>query len=182
MQAALISIAGVVAAAAISNYVARKTAREQLRVQTDREFSVLLFKKRLENYCEIYRLLSDFIKLMGVGRVSEDCVLERDVSKIDIIKFLKEIEKWDSKNSILLTPHTSSISYGLRKDFFELIGKSDEEIKAEFSRQETREIWRRKVAGLEASIKNEIGVNAIKPFPTNTDFKPVFTYAELKNK
>jgi hypothetical protein len=181
MDPATIGVLGVLASALISAFVAHQTSSLQLRVNTDQQFSLLLFQNRLESYRSLYKHLSDFIKILNFGKLSEQGVLDTAISRDDVVQFLLGLEKWDSENAIYLTNYTSGICIKLRKELYQLISKSNEYFKSELGIGSlARETLYRNIAGLEAAIKNEIGVYAIKPFPTNTDFKPISTYEESR--
>ena len=65
MDPATIGVLGVLASALISAFVAHQTSSLQLRVNTDQQFSLLLFQNRLESYRSLYKHLSDFIKTLN---------------------------------------------------------------------------------------------------------------------
>jgi hypothetical protein len=180
MDAAIISLIGVLFSALISTIVARQTALFQLKIQTDQQFSVLIFQNRLDSYRILYKYLSDFIKILKFGKLSSNGELDLSISKEDIVGFMIELEKWDSENAILFTDYASDICSNLRNELYNLVKKSGDEIRSDFDSPDTRKIWVDRIRSLEATIKNEIGVYAIKPFPANTDFRPISTYDEAR--
>lgn len=180
MDAAIISLIGVLFSVLISTIVARQTALFQLKIQTDQQFSVLLFQNRLDSYRILYKYLSDFIKILNFGKLSSNGELDSSIYKEDILGFMIELEKWDSENAILFTDYASVICYKLRNELYNLVKKSGEEIQSDFDSPDIRKIWMDRVRSLEVTIKNEIGVYAIKPFPANTDFSPFSTYDEAR--
>ena len=163
MDSATVSVLGVLASALISAFVARQTSSLQLRVQTDQQFSVLLFQNRLDSYRSLYKHLSNFIKILNFGKLSDQGMLHIAISREDIVQFLLGLEKWDSENAIFLTNYTSGICVNLRKELYELIGKSNEyfELELRIDSPERKTLYR-SIASLEAAIKNEIGVYAIR--------------------
>jgi hypothetical protein len=180
MDAAIISLIGVLFSALISTIVARQTALFQLKIQTDQQFSVLIFQNRLDSYRILYKYLSDFIKILKFGKLSSNGDLDLSISKEDIVGFMTELEKWDSENAILFTDYASDICSNLRNELYNLVKKSGDEIRSDFNSPDIRKIWVDRIRSLEATIKNEIGVYAIKPFPANTDFRPISTYDEAR--
>jgi hypothetical protein len=180
MDSAIVSVMGVLASALISTLVARQTASLQLKIQTDQQFNTLLFQNRLSSYRILYEHLSKFIKIIAFGKLSNSGEIDNSISKEDVVQFLLGLEAWDSQNAIFLTTYSSDVCADLITQLNELIRKGSEEIEHEFNSSEKRKTWLHTIGKLEASIKNEIGVYAISPFPTNPNFKPIFTYQEVQ--
>lgn len=179
MEPAVIGLIGVLVSALISAFVARQTSLFQLRIQTDQQFSILLFQNRIDAYQQLYEHLSSFIKVLDFGELSSQGELKTIVSKQTIISFLLTFNEWDSRYAIFMTDHTSRICLELRRHLYKLAG--DEEAFSEGNLQESiKYSLFKEVASLEAAIKNEIGIYAIKPFPTNSEFKPIRSYEEIR--
>ena len=179
MEAAVLGLIGVLLSAFISAFIARQTSLSQLRLQADQQFSMLLFQNRIDSYQQLYEHLSSFIKFLDFGELSVQGELTTKISRKKIICFLLDFNKWDNQHAIFLTDHTSSICLKLRRNLYRIAG--DESVFSEGSlQQDVKKILREDVRSLEAAIKNEIGIYAIKPFPTNAEFKPIRSYKEVR--
>src|SRR5688572_25550686 len=97
----LIALSGIVISILASSFVnARQTKIEikKLRTEMQLTYASKLIDKRMETYPSLYKLISDFEKLIRFG----------NLTKQGTDKFFKEILQWDSANAIFLSGYTAS--------------------------------------------------------------------------
>jgi len=151
LVAALTAFIGAIISVSVSYFVSvRQTNIEfqKLRTEIHKAFGSKLFERRLEVYPELYAYVSNFIKVIQFGTISQAAVRE----------LVSQWEEWDSKNAILFSATTGHISYKLRSMFAKMVKKSDEELQKEFDSVESREILREELGKLELALKHELGV------------------------
>jgi len=163
VTAALIALGGVCISVTISYITSSRQANleiRKLRAEIQHQFSSKLFEKRLELYPDLYNYLSKFIRIIQFDKISQKAVQD----------LISEIHDWTSKNAILFSEPTGSISYKLRLFLVELSKKSDMELQQEFSSKQALSDLRRRVQELELALKNELGIYS---FETPTEAKDV---------
>ncbi|WP_201321678.1 hypothetical protein [Pseudanabaena sp. lw0831] len=72
----------------------------QTRNQVTQSFSIKLFEKRIDAYKELYRILSRFIKDIEFKKLAD---LNEPDLRGKLLKYLEEIEEWDSYNAIYMS-------------------------------------------------------------------------------
>lgn len=168
--AALIALGGVFVSVFVSYITSYRKANleiQKLRAEIQHQFSSKLFEKRLELYPELYNYLSKFIRIIQFNKISKKAVQD----------LISEIHEWTSKNAILFSGPTGSISYKLRLFLIELSQKSDMELQQEFSSKEALSDLRRRVQELELALKNELGIYA---FETPTESKVTRNFSSYR--
>ena len=101
---ACIALAGVVASVAISLLTSRQQASiavERLRREIHQDFSLTLFKTRLEHYPDLYQYLSDFKKVIQYEEVTRE----------RLQSFFNKMQAWDSRHSILFGSDSGKLLY-----------------------------------------------------------------------
>ncbi|MFZ4729197.1 MAG: hypothetical protein ACOYMQ_11120 [Pseudanabaena sp.] len=155
----------------------------QTRNQVTQSFSIKLFEKRIDAYKELYRILSKFIKDIEFKKLAD---LNEPDLRGKLLKYLEEIEEWDSYNAIYMsdTPWiegneeftTIAIAYNLRRNMYALLETSDVNRLKEAcnsSRGLESEVLIDKIAALETALKREIGVYEIPLYPTMRGFRRI---------
>lgn len=158
---ACIALAGVVASVAISLLTSRQQASiavERLRREIHQDFSLTLFKTRLEHYPDLYQYLSDFKKVIQYEEVTRE----------RLQSFFNKMQAWDSRHSILFGSDSGKLLYHFRKDVFELMQKTDQELQIHFNDRDTKYPFIKKMAQIELSLKSELGIYA---YSSPTDIK-----------
>ena len=145
--AAGIALIGAMVSAFVAYAVARKQTSTELRkarIQADTQFFHALFAKRLELYPELYGVLSD----VGLA------VVEKRVTSQLLAASLKDIQAWDRKHALLLSPLSTRSLIELRR----VISAMADDVAVDPSRTQVRERLRPLLIELQLSLKNEIGV------------------------
>jgi hypothetical protein len=148
-----IALAGAVLSALVAYLVARRQTATELRkarIQSDTQYFQGLFNKRLELYPDLYEVLSD----LGLA------VIEKRVTRQVLYDSLKDIQGWDRRHALLLSPLSAQSLIELRK----IIAAMTADTEADPSRTQVRELLRPMLINLQLSLKNEIGVMQAEGF------------------
>ena len=151
--AAGIAFIGAVISALVAYAVARRQTSTELRkarIQSDTQFFQALFAKRLELYPELYGVLSD----VGLA------VVEKRVTRQLLAASLKDLQAWDRKHALLLSPLSTQSLIELRK----VISSMASATETDPSRTQVREQLRPLLIELQLSLKSEIGVMQAEGF------------------
>lgn len=170
VTAALIALGGVCTSVIVSYITSSRQANleiQKLRAEIQHQFSSKLFEKRLELYPELYNYLSKFIRTIQFEQISQKAVQD----------LTSQIHEWTSKNAILFSGPTGSISYKLRLFLIELSKKSDVELQQDFSSKEALSNLRHRVQELELALKSELGIYS---FETPTEAKDAQKFSSYK--
>jgi hypothetical protein len=153
---ALIALGGVIVSVCASLYTSvRITNTELKKVRTELQttYTEKLLEKRLEHYPQLYFWLSDFMKELELGRIK----------KADIVKLLRETNKWNSKYAIFFSGRANYVSYPFRQYLHSLVTMADEEFETLANSGLVLELMS-KVGEFEIALKNDIGVFLVE-FP-----------------
>jgi hypothetical protein len=167
------SLITIVLGAALGALSGLITARLQLPIQVKQALSLKLFEKRTESYVSLYEILSEFLKILDYGNLIKG---EISPNKTDLINFLAKLEIWDSRNAIFLTPHSTHVCAKLRGELHILAQYNDDDITKEL--RKNRRLWSDSIRQLETSIKYDLGIYTIEPFPGIGGFNPVKDFTE----
>jgi hypothetical protein len=169
---AVIALLGVIISVGISYFTSQRQANveiEKLRTELHQAFSVKLFEKRLENYPDLYQFLSDFKKAIDY----EDITAERVCDLFD------NIQKWDSKYSILFGSRPGKLLYAFRKELYNLTKLEIQALRAYFSDNTTRRDFIQRMVQIELALKTELGVYAYENPAEIRELRRFKTYQEV---
>ncbi len=169
---ALIALIGVLVSVLVSYLTSSQKTNseiEKLRKEILQDFNVKLFEKRLEVYPELHSYLSQLIKVIQFGTISQETFKE----------IFEKIQIWDSKNSILFSGTTGLISYELRLKIANILKKNNAELTKEFTSLESKTELRHEIQKLELALKSELGIYAFKAPVTIGEFKDFRSYQEV---
>jgi hypothetical protein len=145
--AALIAVLGVLASALVSVRVSRSQAEiasRNLIIQFSHKLNDRLYEKRLEVYPALYEALS----LLGKRLRSAS------LSRLDFVQALEQIESWDSKRAIYVSPAIIALLLNIR-NLLVLSITTQENIP--ISESEIRNLFDAALR-LEQALKHELGV------------------------
>jgi hypothetical protein len=90
-----------------------------------------LFEKRSECYPILYKLLSDFIKILEFGTLTENG-LDKSFTKDRILEHMRQLEPWDSAYSILVSDYTIDLLLVYRSSLYKLLEVDDHNFARDF--------------------------------------------------
>ncbi len=173
---ALIAVIGVLISGVLSFFVSTyqsEVAIESLSAEIESKYNEKLYEKRLNTYPDLYRILSD---------------LGKDLRKVELtnatlVKRLEEINEWDSKFAILLSPSSIALILDLRNVLDEntnFVPNFDPDKQVG---RAVREAVFEAVLRIEQTIKKEIGVYDAEGYhnPKNADRYP-YSWKYLQEK
>jgi hypothetical protein len=105
---AIIAFTGVVASVVASLFTSKRQADievQKLRAEIRQTYAGKLLEKRIDVYPALYKLLSDFDKMLRLDKVSRSVVEE----------LLRQIFEWDSENALIMSGYAGRILYEFRK-------------------------------------------------------------------
>ena len=158
---ALIALVGVIISAVISYVVSSHQASisiSNLETELKSKYNVKLYEKRIEKYPELYEIVSSLGKDIRKIELTHNILKER----------LLEIDEWDSKNAILLSPSSIELILEMRNI---LDGYTNFDPNYEPTKQvgrAAREIIFESALRLEEAIKKELGVYDVSGYHNPT--------------
>ena len=90
-----------------------------------------LFEKRSECYPLLYKMLSDFIKILEFGTLTEEGI-DRSFVKIHVLEHLKHLEPWDSAYSVLVNDYTIDLLLSYRALLYKLLEANEDDFAHNF--------------------------------------------------
>jgi hypothetical protein len=164
-----IALAGVIISVIVSVLISSRQAKielDKLRTEIQRAYTDKLLDKRLNTYPVLYKLLSDFAKIIEYGVLS----------KATIEKLRKNMLNWDSENGILLSGHSGTTYVKFRKVLSELVKMNDKDFQKEYSSSEACWEMLRQANEVEFALKQDIGIYVVEFADIDRKFK---TYQEV---
>lgn len=164
--AALIALTGVLVSVVLSYHGALRASKSELakqRLEVLSQHALRLYEERLACYPELFKALSDFMKVLEFGALEPRHVKE----------LLPTIDEWDSQHAILLSEKLVATLRNVRIDLRELSELSEEEFAGWFywpyanDNLSPMDLLKREIANLEQSLRSEIGANTF-PLPGET--------------
>ena len=120
----------------------------KIHVELEQKYATSLFEKRLNVYPTLFKILSDFNKLIEYNIQTKDKLLELQ----------KNLDEWNNEYAILLTTTSSRMAYSYRYYLIDLFQK--------YSKKDIpQDVWnniRTLNVAFEKSIRAEIGIYDIR--------------------
>lgn len=91
-----------------------------------KEHESRLFEKRSECYPLLYKILSDFIKILEFGTLTEKGI-DKSFAKIHIIEHLQRLEPWDSSYAVLANDYTIDLLIAYRSLLYKLLEANEDD-------------------------------------------------------
>jgi hypothetical protein len=129
-----------------------RTELQKLRLGVQQKLLEQLVAARLVVYPDLYSLLSELLKTARLA-VEEPNALRA---------LLGRINSWDSKNSILLGPHTTNVCYAFRRTLAEAASTAAEVSVNETRWQKTIETLFSQAEQLELALRSDLGIYGIE--------------------
>ena len=129
-----------------------------------------ILSKRIECYPEVFELLSNFLKMIR-REFAIKPEGEKIIQKSEVIKFINDYDRLNSKVSLFFSVTSEYTSFTLRDFLYDLIEKTKEK---EIKEEEIVNLIKSKVSDLEVNLKNDVGIYII-------DFKDSQRMLKLKN-
>lgn len=151
--AALIAVLGVLASALVSIRVSRSQAeisRRDLLIEFSHKLNDRLYEKRLDVYPALYESLS------ALGKRFRSATLSRR----DLEAALDQIEAWDSKNAVYVSPGIIALLLNIRNL---LANSTSQQSDLSISSDEVRKLFDAALR-LEQALKHELGVYSATDF------------------
>lgn len=122
-----------------------------------KEHESRLFEKRSECYPLLYRLLSDFIKILEFGALTDDG-LDKSLTKKLTVEHMRLLEHWDSAHAILANDYTIVLLLAYRSALYKLLEEDDRNFAQAFHLPDSpgRQDLIEQTRDLESSIRWEI--------------------------
>jgi hypothetical protein len=166
---ALIALLGVMLSIAISLLTSRVVSKNETRkfiLEARKAYDSKLLETRLSVYPNLYLIISKFVKHIRHEPVSGD----------DINSFLREIDEWDSRNTILLSARTGHMCGRLRETL-EAWLRDGVARRPDIS---TLQDLIQKIGVLELALKSDLGIFGVEA--NGLDTKVVDSYKEIWSK
>ena len=172
--ASLIALSSVAISVTVSLIISTrqiKTELKKLRAEIQQTYAGGLLEKRLQTYPILYKLLSDFDKVIRFGTLTQVVVSE----------LFDHLLKWDSENAIFMSGNAVNAYHAFRMKLNNLRHMTVNEFEKEFTSQEKRKELRIDANRVEVVLKRDIGIYIVefagedKKFETYRDID-----AELK--
>lgn len=175
---ALIALAGVVFSALLSYQISKKQADisvRNLRAELNSKYNQELYKKRLDTYPKLYRIISNLGKDFR----------KADMPYSDIWETVKQVDAWDSDNSIYLSPAGIALMIKFRNtlDKYTYFNRAYNP-KSIVEKQRKDEIFESALR-VEQHLKKEIGVYDVDGFhnpPLATRYPHSWLYLPAKKE
>lgn len=151
--AALIAVLGVLASALVSLRVSRSQAeisRRDLLIEFSHKLNDRLYEKRLDVYPALYESLS------ALGKRFRSASL----SRLDFAATLDQIDAWDSKNAVYVSPAIIALLLNIRNL---LSDSTSQQSDIPISSDEIRKLFDAALR-LEQALKHELGVYSATDF------------------
>lgn len=153
--AAIIAVTGVVISVVVSYLTSSKNVDIELKKHKEilfQEFGQKLFEKRLEVYPTLYALVSNFIKTVRFGNLSNK----------EIKKLSNNLLEWDTNHAIYMSAETQYLFHKFKLAIAELSYKDDKELSEEFREPESKKKIKEEGEKIEIALKNELGIYAFE--------------------
>jgi len=167
---AFIALGGVIVSIIASITVSmRQTTIELRKVRTEiqRAYMDKVLEKRIEHYPKLYKLLSDFDKI----------IRDSTLKKKHVEDLFHNILEWDSANAIFLSGQSVITYITLRIELANIVKMSEKEFYKKYIDDGEQEQLLNRANEVEVALKNDIGIYSVE-FP-NTDRK-FKSYQEVK--
>jgi hypothetical protein len=132
MDASSAALLATVASAMVSSLVAIGL----FKLGQDKDHESRLFEKRAECYPLLYKLLSDFIKVLEFGTLTENG-LDKSFTKQIIVKHMMQLEPWDSAYAILANSYTIDLLLDYRLSLYNLLEEDNHNFAQAFYRPDS---------------------------------------------
>jgi hypothetical protein len=166
----LIALAGVAVSVLASSYLsARQTKIEikKLRTELQLAYASKLIDKRIETYPVLYKLISDFQKLIHSGKLTKQ---ETD-------KFVGKMLEWDSTNAIYMSGHTVKTYTKFRSFILPIVRMTKPEFAESYNTEVAKRMIIEELRKVEIALKQDLGVYIVE-FP-DID-RNLTTYSEVE--
>lgn len=152
---AIIAFTGVVASVVASLFTSKRQADievQKLRAEIRQTYAGKLLEKRIDVYPALYKLLSDFDKMLRLDKVSRSVVEE----------LLRQIFEWDSENALIMSGYAGRILYEFRKLLMDWLQLPDNDFQRKFASSDEK--WNRlqEVGKVELALKSDIGIYVVE--------------------
>lgn len=158
----IISVVSSIVITALKN----KSELKNIKTQLEQRYATSLFDKRVEIYPNLFFILSNYGKIIEYGKQT----------KTNLTEFRDNLDSWDSKNAIYLTPPIFKFSWRFRKYLNLVLSTCSESELSETNWDDLRNI----LIQYAKVIRAEIGIFDSKPVGTTGDIETVYNSIDSK--
>jgi len=168
---AIIAFIGVVTSVLASYIVNSRqvnTEVQKLRTEIQQTYASKLLEKRIEVYPALYKLLSDFGKVVRNDAISTELIMD----------LLTHTREWDSNYAIFMSGYAGRTLYEFQKWLNDLANLPEDKFIDEWDTTEKRWVLRREASKVELAIKRDLGIYIVEFKDTEIKFTYYDEYEE----